>query len=257
MSTSEKFCLKWNAFQENVITAFGSLRDDNIFTDVTLVCVDGKQMEAHKVILAASSPFFQNMLKVTKHAHPLIYMRGMKSEELLAIMDFMYYGEANIYQESLDTFLTIAEELKLKGLDGGGGKSGGSKQGEEGQQQADKTSALASAADVSHPYSEEQSVPEMTVAILNKEFPRDMKELDEQILTMMGRGDNAIKNGPHLTKAYTCQVCGKEGLRTQIKDHIEANHLEGIYIPCTKCDKVCRSRSAIKMHNIRNHASHN
>ena len=128
MSTSEKFCLKWNDFQENVSTAFGSLRDDNIFTDVTLVCVDGNQMLAHKAILAASSPFFQNMLKVTKHAHPLIYMRGMKSEDLSPIMDFMYYGEANIYQENLDTFLTIAEELHLKGLDGGGGRSGRSKQ---------------------------------------------------------------------------------------------------------------------------------
>ena len=43
-------------------------------------------------------------------------MRGMKSENLLAIVDFMYNGKANIYQDTLDTFLNIAEELQLKGL---------------------------------------------------------------------------------------------------------------------------------------------
>ena len=57
---SEKLCLKWNDFQENVTTAFGSLRDDKELTDVTLASDDGQQIKAHKVILAACSPFFQN-----------------------------------------------------------------------------------------------------------------------------------------------------------------------------------------------------
>ena len=51
---SEKLCLKWNDFQENIKNGFGSLREENDFADVTLVCGDGEQVEAHKVILAAS-----------------------------------------------------------------------------------------------------------------------------------------------------------------------------------------------------------
>merc|ERR1719319_1188910 len=43
-------------------------------------------------------------------------MRGVKPEDLMAIDDFLYYGEANVYQENIDAFLAIAEELKLKGL---------------------------------------------------------------------------------------------------------------------------------------------
>ena len=115
---SEKLCLKWNDFQENVNAAFGNLREDNEFADVTLACEDGQQMQAHKVILAASSPFFQDLLKRNKHPHPLIYMRGIKSENLLAIVDFLYCGEANVFQENLDSFLAVAEELKLRGLMG-------------------------------------------------------------------------------------------------------------------------------------------
>ena len=115
---SEQLCLQWNDFKVNVNSAFGRLRDDKEFTDVTLACEDGHQIEAHKIILAASSPFFDKVLQRNKHPHPLIYLRDFKSEDLMAILDFLYLGEANVFQENLDSFLAIAEELKLKGLTG-------------------------------------------------------------------------------------------------------------------------------------------
>ena len=53
---------------------------DNIVTlQAGTPMADGHQIEAHKVILAASSPFFQAILKKNKHSHPLIYLRVMKS----------------------------------------------------------------------------------------------------------------------------------------------------------------------------------
>ena len=58
---SEKLCLKWNDFQDITNTAFGSLRNDTDFSDVTLVCEDGQQVEAHKVILAPSNKFFSRI----------------------------------------------------------------------------------------------------------------------------------------------------------------------------------------------------
>ena len=85
---------------------------------MTLASEDGEQKEAHKVILAASSPFFQTLLRRSRHPHPLIYMKGVRSENLLAIIDFLYCGEANVPQDNLESFLAIAEELKLKGLMG-------------------------------------------------------------------------------------------------------------------------------------------
>ena len=118
---SEKLCLQSNDFKDNVISAFGNLRDDDDFSDVTLACEDGKQVKAHKVILASSSPFLDGLLRRHKQAQPLIYMRGVRSEDLVAIIDFLYCGEANVYQENLDSFLAVAEDLKLKGLMGQSG----------------------------------------------------------------------------------------------------------------------------------------
>ena len=106
---AEKLCLQWSDFKDNVNSAFGNLREDKDFSNVILACEDGQQVEAHKVILAASNPFFQKLVRQNKHRHPLIYMRGIKSDDLLAIVDFLYSGEANVYQENLDSFLTISD----------------------------------------------------------------------------------------------------------------------------------------------------
>ena len=115
---SERLFIKWNDFKDNAINEIANLRAHTDFTDVTLASADGEQIDAHKVILSAASPFFQNLLKGNKDAHPLIYMRGVDSEDLLALVDFFYSGEANIPQENLESFLKVAEELQLKGLMG-------------------------------------------------------------------------------------------------------------------------------------------
>ena len=43
-------------------------------------------------------------------------MRGIKGRELNAVVDFLYQGEANILQEELQSFLTVAGEFELEGL---------------------------------------------------------------------------------------------------------------------------------------------
>ena len=77
-----------------------------------------QQIEDHRVILVASSPFFPTIFQKNKHIHPLIYIRGLRSDTLTALVDFLDYGEAYVNQADLDTFLAIAEDLELKGLQG-------------------------------------------------------------------------------------------------------------------------------------------
>ena len=111
----ENLCLKWNDFEVNV-SAFGTLREDRGFVDVTLICEGGMQVEAHKIILASSRPFFLNLLRRNKHQHPLIYIRGLKSENLVAMVDFLYFGETNVFHKNIDYFLVVAEKLQLEDL---------------------------------------------------------------------------------------------------------------------------------------------
>ena len=255
---SEKLCLKWNDFQENVNTAFGSLRGDRDFSDVTLACEDGKQFEAHKVILAASSPSFHHLLKANKHAHPLIYMRGVKSEDLGAIIDFLYCGEANVSQENLDSFLAIAEELKLKGLMG------------QTNHDDDKTEDPLPMQDVKPNSFVRRDQNEAKRNVNKHQFqPLDpgnnyehrvatfdsgsegLKELDARVKSMMTKSQNMIQSGKWRKTAEICKVCGKEGNPQAIKDHIEAKHLEGVSLPCNNCGKTFRSRIALRQHKCK------
>ena len=251
---SEKLCLKWNDFQDNVNIAFGSLREDNEFADVTLACEDGQQIEAHKVILAASSPFFQNLLKRNRNPHPLIYMRGVKSENLIAIVDFLYRGEANVYQENLDSFLAIAEELKLKGLMG---------QPENIETVNNCTDPNFGQKDSKPFYKREKSNTNAEQRQLNLKPDLDnqpqpqnnvqrianptnlLQELDEKVKSMMEKSQNICSNG---SRAKLCKICGKEGQSVAIRDHIEANHLDGVSLPCNACEKRFRSRIRLKHH---------
>ena len=112
--TSEKYCLKWDDFQNNIFWSFKDLKED--FCDVTLASEGNQQVAAHRVILAASSPLLRDMLIKNQHPHPLLYMRRIEAKDLLNIVNFIYHGEVNIFQEDLDNFLSLAEELELKGL---------------------------------------------------------------------------------------------------------------------------------------------
>jgi len=115
MGSSEKFCLKWNDFEKNISGAFREIREDKDFFDVTLAC-DDDQLQAHKVILSACSPFFRTILRRNKHDHPLLYLKGVKYADLVSVLNFMYHGEVNVAQEELNSFLAVAEDLKVKGL---------------------------------------------------------------------------------------------------------------------------------------------
>ena len=79
---------------------------------------DQKMMSAHKLVLSASSPYFKHILTNNKHSHPLLCLDGVSSGELQFVLDYIYHGEVQIYQEQLDRFLEVAQRLKLEGLTG-------------------------------------------------------------------------------------------------------------------------------------------
>ena len=80
-----------------------------------------------------------------------------------------------------------------------------------------------------------------------------------QIETLIRRGETLLRNNHgQMTKAYVCNVCGKEsGQKISIKDHIVANHLEGISIPCNLCEKTLRTKDSLKHHKARCHLKSN
>ena len=267
----EKLCIQWNDFQENQTSAFKNLRKDADFANVTLACEDGQQLSGHKLILASSSPVLRKLLLMNSHPHPLIYLRGVKADDLAAIMDFIYLGKADILHESIEAFLAIAEDLGLKGF-------------------WDPNESEETEFDTFHSQNRKASIQKNTHKEENssdshhrnikfslgtkepdkeaesdipKTFPKrekltddkgeaapGLKELDEKVKAMMTKGQNMITvNGQGRTRrAFVCNICGKEGQYVTIRDHIESNHLEGVLLPCTMCGKSFNSRHSLRRH---------
>ena len=277
---SETLCLQWNDFKENANALFENLREDHDFTDVTLACEDGKLVEAHKVILVAASPFFKTLLAKHKHPHPLIFMRGVNSENLSAIVDFLYRGEANILQDNLDSFLLVAEDLKLKGLVG---SSEVVREKEESRSSEEVRKESRSSEEVKRE-NEESKLKLLTrkpnnqqsdsnVNFLHQEdsmsnpcIPKDggtvvllnnsdeyMQRLDEKVKSMLGKSEKKMQVGKTLQRVCLCKVCGKEGQWVAIRDHIEAKHLEGVSLPCNQCEKTFRTRGSLRQHGAKDH----
>ena len=112
---SGQLLLQHKDFNNHYAGAFTELKEAKELLDVTLACED-YSLDAHKVVLSASSPFFRKVLLRTKQNHPFIYLKGIKFCDLEDIIDFLYTGEAQIAAKDIDRFLEAAQELEIKGL---------------------------------------------------------------------------------------------------------------------------------------------
>ena len=90
----------------------------NSFTDVTLVTDDKKHIQAHRNILSASSPVFKDIFQADRknQNHPVIYLRGIKSIDLEAILEFIYLSQTSMHEKKMRNFLLVARDLEIKGL---------------------------------------------------------------------------------------------------------------------------------------------
>ena len=86
----------------------------NESTDVTLVCEDKTKFNAHKFVLNACSPVFQLIIKDLPQKDPVNYLRGVLAPEMKWILQFMYLGQATLYQDRMNMFLSVAKSLEIK-----------------------------------------------------------------------------------------------------------------------------------------------
>ncbi|XP_043276219.1 protein tramtrack, alpha isoform isoform X1 [Venturia canescens] len=112
---SQRFCLRWNNHQSNLLSVFDQLLHDEAFVDVTLA-VEGQLLRAHKMVLSACSPYFQALFTGHPDKHPIVILKDVPYVDMRSLLDFMYRGEVSVDQDRLTAFLRVAESLRIKGL---------------------------------------------------------------------------------------------------------------------------------------------
>ena len=187
-------------------------------------------------------------------------MKGVAAKHLTSIVDFIYYGEANVVQEDLNEFWALAEEFKLKGLSGnssledpGNTNILQKSESEESKKKDDisqnNTSKHVSSKNQIEETNEEDENPIFSNELFPLNFmepsvPQNTGELDQKIESMMEKHYDG----------WVCNRCGKlSKLKGDIKNHIEGKHIEGMEHPCSTCGKVYRSRNSLKNHKSVSH----
>ena len=120
MAQAQLTNLTWKLSPDNLRRMLHDMRGRSDFTDVTLVCDDDALVEAHKVVLGAVSPVFRKML-ASNHllypgSHPMIYLRGVKHQDMEAILRYIYLGEPTVHQDRIKNVLDAAKEFGIKEL---------------------------------------------------------------------------------------------------------------------------------------------
>ena len=107
--SAQLFNLKWRNYQSHMMAVFEKILLTESFSDVTLVLADVDQdtthaIKAHKIILGASSPYFEMVFSEHTCQHPVVVMPpDVKLEDIQHVLHFVYRGEVQVSVVTLQT----------------------------------------------------------------------------------------------------------------------------------------------------------
>ena len=253
METVDYINLSWSSHSTNFKTVLKDLHQGDSLSDVTLVCDDGIETMAHKFVLIGSSPVFRSMLYRSSHRDKtIVYLRGVSKIELEWVLQFMYFGQAQVPSTKLQLFMELAKDLKMKGLyDEDDIKS----QGNTEEQVVDETESLLIHLDNSTTGKEKDI----------RSFEKDTTTHDEEDSTVDSHDEkfesqqkvfDRIQEEIQVSnfKCRECDYSSEFFLNPEklLSHHIEKEH-EGVRYPCDLCDHQGHSLNSLRDHQATMH----
>ncbi|XP_059057708.1 transcription factor GAGA-like isoform X2 [Achroia grisella] len=113
--SDKTFHLKWNNHLQNLSQLFTTIYSSSALADVTLSCRDGT-LKAHKLVLSACSPYFEQIFRDNPCQHPIVILKGIPFSEINLLVEFMYKGSVDVQELDLQSLMHTASELEIRGL---------------------------------------------------------------------------------------------------------------------------------------------
>ncbi|XP_035676613.1 kelch-like protein 6 isoform X1 [Branchiostoma floridae] len=103
-----------SSFAARFFEELRSMRSEGLLVDVTL-CVEGKEIPCHRVVLSACSNYFQAMFSGnhSESKKDKIEMGGVSAEALRLLVDYAYTSKININKDNVQSLFVAANMLQF------------------------------------------------------------------------------------------------------------------------------------------------
>ena len=264
-SDAEMINFNWDSHSQHVRKFMKDMISSDSFKDVTILCDDQKHIRAHRNILAGFSPVFKEIFRSNDYYgggnNPTVFLRGIKHEDLLAIVKYIYEGEVVIHQDRVGQFLSASKSLRIQELsmrdevDNNFEKLQRLNELSKRKESDDvETVDVKKALKRGRPKikgetiaTTEQSGSE-NECLQEEELNNDIDIKDEE-----GKIYSYNTRGMASSRVLTCNECLYESSKvSHMKRHIYSVHL-GLRINCQLCDYQALSKEKLKGHIQKKH----
>ena len=249
----DKFILSWNDFKSALSNSLNCLRNENSLYDVTLLTDDEVEVNAHKIVLSASSEFFKKILNKATHQHPLLYLSGVHSADLKSLLDFVYQGEASVHQHQVDSFLEAASKLKILGLTTNNLQAHKVKKATATELQSLQNSSESESADSPLDNVGMDNMDKDLVSTVGSVVDSVVPLTDDSLSNKISSLIIKCRNKDTMRTLWRCSVCSRESdhlsnMRSHVELHIHVTRA------CDECGKTFNSKNSLRIHKYRNHS---
>ena len=189
----------------------------NDLTDVTLICDDKMQFRLHKIILSACSPVFKKIISNLPQNDSVIYLRGIQSEEIQAIIEFIYLGETTFYDERVEEFFSVARNLEIKEVSRNfTSKSGVNDSKSPNLERENNTDTVADNYETSVPSTKDSTFTHL-------QYPTDQAQIEKENSIKIPKVTNLPENVP--TDSSTT-LSNNDSSSSEVLDEVSGEHVK-------------------------------
>ncbi|XP_044758588.1 uncharacterized protein LOC123316530 isoform X5 [Coccinella septempunctata] len=105
-------------YLQNISDAFKTLYNEEQLSDVTIYCKEGS-LKAHKLILAASSPYFCKIFRENRNEFPILILHGTSMTQMKNLIDLLYTGITDVKKDDIESLNRLIREFEIKGVNFG------------------------------------------------------------------------------------------------------------------------------------------
>jgi len=114
-NSEDEYFIRWVNHKNYCIDIISDLYNKKELYDITIF-VEGKKIQAHKLILSACSLFFRRLIHNNPSPNLVIVLIDISYEDANILIDFFYSGKIRTFYANIKKFLKLFDRFEIQGI---------------------------------------------------------------------------------------------------------------------------------------------